>query len=309
MNLAFKPNILILVGPTASGKTKAGISLSQALNGDIVSADARQVYRYMDIGTAKPTLAEQGMAKHFMIDVVNPDESYSAGRYAREASEIIFQILNRGRLPIIVGGSGFYLKALLDGFPLIPEIPQSIRKNLIRKAKYNLPSLYSHLQKIDPDIARQVHPNDKQRVVRGIEVFEATGTRLSTFQKQPRQHTKRWRTHWFGLNMDRMYLYERIKVRINLMLKNGLIGEIKNLRKKGYDCNLNSINSLGYKEIYKLIDGKIRIDEAVKNITCETRRYAKRQLTWFRREPQITWINPMKVDITDEIMNCVKVNE
>lgn len=292
----------MLAGPTASGKTRAGIGLARALDGEVISADARQVYRYMDIGTAKPTAEEQAAAPHHMVDVVDPDEPYSAGRYAREAAAAVGGVLARGRVPILVGGSGFYLAALLDGFSPIPEVPQEIRDRLQKEAEAGLPALYGRLQEVDPEAARRLPPGDTQRIVRALEVYEATGERLSFFQKRPRVRVGDWRARWFGLNMDRMLLYRRIERRVDRMLEAGLVGEVARLQELGYGPWLNALNTFGYREIFAYLDGEMSLDAAVAEIKQGTRRYAKRQLTWFRRERRIVWVDPTEEDAVRTIL-------
>jgi tRNA dimethylallyltransferase len=294
------PALLVLAGPTASGKTRTGVALTQALDGEIVSVDARQVYRYMDIGTAKATPEEQVGARHHMIDVVGPDEPYSAGRYAREAAAAIRDVQRRGRLPILVGGSGFYLEALLDGFSPIPEIPSEVRSRLLKEARDDLPVLYQRLSKVDPKIAQRLHPHDSQRVVRALEVFEATGERLSDLQKRPREG--RWEARWFGLDMDRARLYGRIEARVDRMLEAGLVDEVESLRKRGYGPGLNALNTFGYREIFAVLDGDLDLETAVDQIKVGTRQYARRQLTWFRRESRLTWIDPTSEDAATAIL-------
>lgn len=296
------PALLVLAGPTASGKTEIGIALAQALDGEIVSADARQIYRYMDIGTAKPTPEEQAAAPHHMIDVTDPDEPYSAGCYARAAAVAIQDTHSRGRLPILIGGSGFYLKALLDGFAPIPEIPLEIRDRLQEDARRDLAGLYRRLLKVDPEIAQGLHPHDTQRIVRALEVYQATGERLSTLHKRPRERAGLWKARWFGLNMGRATLYCRIEKRVDRMLETGLVAEVEVLRERGYGPWLNALNTFGYREVFAVLDGELDREVAVEHIKVGTRHYAKRQLTWFRRESRLTWFDPTIQDVAAEIL-------
>ncbi len=296
------PALLILAGPTASGKTEIGIALAQALGGEIVSADARQIYRYLDIGTAKPTPEERAAAPHHLIGVADPDEPYSAGRYAREAAAVIRDVHSRGKLPILVGGSGFYLKALLDGFAPIPEIPLEVRDRLQEEARRDLAELYQRLSEIDPESAQRLHPHDTQRIVRALEVYQATGERLSTLHKRPRERGGRWQARWFGLNMDRAALYRRIEDRVDRMLEAGLVAEVEALRGRGYGPWLNALNTFGYREIFAVLEGELDLEAAVDQIKVGTRHYAKRQLTWFRRESRLTWFDPTAQDATAEIL-------
>lgn len=286
------PEIVVIAGPTASGKTALGIEIAGALNGEIISADARQVYRWMDIGTAKPTVEEQQAAPHHLIDVVNPDEPYSAGQFAQDGASAIEDILQRGRVPILVGGSGLYLKALLEGFSPVPDVPADLRSKVQEEAGQDLSGLYSRLQELDPEWAEKVHPNDTQRIVRGIEVFEAVGKKLSDFQKMPGKPAGNWRARWFGLSVDREQLYDRINLRAERMVEQGLIEEIRRLKERGFHIGLNALNTFGYREMFDFLEGRRTLEEALGEIQQGSRRYAKRQMTWFRGLSQMTWIEP-----------------
>ena len=292
------PEVIVLAGPTASGKTAVGIRLAEAL-------DARQIYRHMDIGTAKPTPEEQAEAPHHMVDVVDPDEDYSAGRYAREAVAAISAIRTRGRLPIVVGGSGLYLKALLDGFSPIPEVPAPVRERLLAEARADLPSLYARLREVDPSSAERYHPNDAQRIVRALEVYESAGERLSDLQEKPPEQTGIGSARWIGLNMDRPKLYGRIERRVDLMLQAGLVEEVRSLRTRGYHPGLNALNTFGYREIFAYLDGEMGLSEATDQIKAGTRRYAKRQLTWFRADPRLAWFDPIEHDAAAQILKML----
>ena len=299
------PEAIVLAGPTASGKTAVGIRLAKALDAEIVSADARQIYRHMDIGTAKPTPEEQAEAPHHMVDVADPDEDYSAGRYAREAAAAVVEIRARDRLPILVGGSGLYLRALLDGFSPIPEVPAVIRDRLLAEAGRDLPKLYARLLEVDPASADRYHPNDTQRIVRALEVFETAGEKLSDLQDRPPERTGTWTARWFGLNMDRSRLYRRIERRVDLMVEAGLVEEVQSLRDMGYGPDLNALNTFGYREIFAHLDGEFDLAEATDQIKTGTRRYAKRQLTWFRAERRLEWFDPMEQDAAAEILKML----
>ena len=285
------PEPLVLVGPTASGKTAVGIELAIRLEGEIVSADARQIYRGMDIGTAKPTPDELAMAKNHLIDVADPDESYSDGRWGREAADIIGDILARGKRPIIVGGSGLYLDALFSGFSPVPEIPDRVRAELQEEAGRDLFGLYKRLLACDPEWASKVNPNDRQRIVRGMEVFETSGERLSDLQQRPREPAGPWKGNWFGLALDRSRLYTRIDKRVKWMVNAGLSREVRGLVRRGYDEDCYAMRSFGYREMIACLADEIDIDEGIRLIQQGTRRYAKRQMTWFRSKEQITWVD------------------
>jgi tRNA dimethylallyltransferase len=296
-------DVVVIGGPTASGKTGVGIALAQALNGEIVSADARQIYRYMDIGTAKPTTEEQKQAVHHLIDIVDPDAHYSAGQFAKDAQKVISNIVDGGKIPILVGGAGLYLKALFDGFSPMPEIPEAIRAELQERATQELSALYVQLCEIDPEWANKIQPTDRQRIVRGLEVFEATGKTLTYFQNLPRNPAGgHWRTRWFGVDWPRDVLYERINARALQMVEQGLVAEVEGLLARGYTREQNALKTFGYREFIDHLDVKLSIEEAVAELQKGSRHYAKRQLTWFRGEARMTWIQANEQDPTLEIL-------
>ena len=296
------PDILVIAGPTASGKTAVGIELAQRLNGEIISADARQIYRFMDIGTAKPTAEERAAARHHLIDFVNPDEDYSAGQFAEDASVVIGDILRRGKVPIVVGGAGLYIRALFDGFSQMPKIPMEIRTRLQEEGKYCLPKLYERLCEVDPEWAAKIQATDTQRILRGLEVYEASGKPLSEYQKVPPTPPIRHTASYFGLRWEREALYERINSRARLMIENGLIEEAASLRDKGYTPDLNALNAFGYREIFQYLNGETTLDRALADLQQGTRRYAKRQMTFFRRDERIAWIDGSDDGVADTIL-------
>lgn len=295
-------DILVIVGPTASGKTAVGIELAQRLNGEIVSADARQIYRFMDIGTAKPTAEERVAARHHLIDFVNPDKDYSAGQFAEDASAVIGDILSRGKVPIVVGGAGLYIRALFDGFSPMPRIPMEIRARLQEEGRDCLPKLYKRLSEVDPEWAAKIQATDTQRILRGLEVYEASGKSLSEHQKVPPTPPIRQAASYFGLSWEREILYDRINARAALMFQNGLIKEAKSLRDRGYSSNLNALNAFGYREIFQYLDGETTLDRALANLQQGTRRYAKRQMTFFRKDERIVWMDGSDGGVADAIV-------
>jgi tRNA dimethylallyltransferase len=295
-------DILVIVGPTASGKTAVGIELAQRLNGEIISADARQIYRFMDIGTAKPTAEERSAVRHHLIDFVNPDEDYSAGQFAEDASAVIGDILCRGKTPIVVGGAGLYIRALFDGFSPMPKIPAEIRVRLKEEGRESLPELYNRLCEVDPEWAAKIQATDTQRILRGLEVFEASGKPFSEHQKVPPTPPIRHTASYFGLHWEREALYERINARACLMFENGLIEEAASLRDRGYTPTLNALNAFGYREIFQYLDGKTTLDRALADLQRGTRRYAKRQMTFFRKNERIQWVDGSDVDVADAIL-------
>ncbi len=295
-------DILVIAGPTASGKTAVGIELAQRIDGEIISADARQIYRFMDIGTAKPTAEERSAARHHLIDFVNPDEDYSAGQFAEDASAVIGDILCRGKMPILVGGAGLYICALFDGFSPMPKIPAEIRVRLKEEGRESLPELYKRLCEVDPEWAAKIQATDTQRILRGLEVFEASGKPLSEHQKVPPAPPIRHTASYFGLHWEREALYERINARACLMFENGLIEEAASLRDRGYTPTLNALNAFGYREIFQYLDGKTTLDRALADLQQGTRRYAKRQMTFFRKNERIQWVDGSDIDVADAIL-------
>ena len=296
------PDILVITGPTASGKTAVGIELAQRLNGEIISADARQIYRFMDIGTAKPTAEERVAARHHLIDFVNPDKGYSAGQFAEDASAVIGDILRRGKVPIVVGGAGLYIRALFDGFSPMPKIPIEIRARLQEEGRDCLPKLYKRLCEVDPEWAAKIHPTDTQRILRGLEVYEASGKPLSEHQKVTPTPPIRHKASYFGLHWDRETLYDRINARACLMLENGLIEETASLRDRGYTPDLNALNAFGYREIFQYLNGKTTLDRALADLQQSTRRYAKRQMTFFRGDKRFRWVDGSDGDVATAIL-------
>ena len=296
------PDILVIAGPTASGKTAVGIELAQRLNGEIISADARQIYRFMDIGTAKPTTEERAAARHHLIDFINPDKGYSAGQFAEDASAVIGDILCRGKVPIVVGGAGLYIRALFDGFSPMPKIPIEIRARLQEEGRACLPALYERLCEVDSEWAAKIHPTDTQRILRGLEVYEASGKPLSEHQKVTPTPPIRHKASYFGLHWDRETLYDRINARACLMLENGLIEETASLRDRGYTPDLNALNAFGYREIFQYLNGKTTLDRALADLQQGTRRYAKRQMTFFRRDKRFRWVDGSDDNVATAIL-------
>ena len=261
------------------------------MNAEIVSADSRQVFRLMDIGTAKPTPTEMAKAPHHLIDIKNPDELFNAGMYSILGRQVIDEILNREHCPIIVGGSGLYIRALVDGVFAGPYRDLKIRKRLnLQAEEKGLDTLYKQLQYVDPEAAHTIHVNDRKRIVRALEVYTLSGHPISRIQKE-NTHPADFRTEYWGLRWPREHLYHRISERVDKMIHAGLIEEVLHLREMGYGPDLNSLDSVGYKEVFSHLDGQINKVELMDLIKRNTRRYAKKQLTWFRRNSNINWIN------------------
>ena len=293
-----KPNILVILGPTASGKTAAAIEICRRLDGEIISADSRQIYRFMDIGTAKPTRQECAAAQHHLIDFLDPAETWSAGDFVRAALVCIEDIKNRGKLPVIAGGATLYIRSLTHGIFAGGSFDDSIRAELMtRYDRGKGEQLHQELRRLDPEYAEKVHLNDRKKLVRFFEVYHTTGYTISQLKDE---QSGGWiEPITIGLHWERSELYDRIDRRVDMMMENGLPEEVKRLRKMGYDKNLNSLNSPGYKELFDYLDGECTFDDAVETIKRNTRRYAKRQMTWFRKDNP-RWFPP------DDIEGMVK---
>lgn len=288
----FLPDVLAVVGATATGKTEVGILLAETLGAEIISADCMAVYRGMDIGTAKPTPEQQRRVRFHLIDVCNPDEPFSVARFQQMALEAIRQIRQRGALPMVVGGTGLYVKALLDGFHIPPAAAnEALRQQLWQEVRrLGSAALHARLQEVDQQAASRIHPNDAVRIIRALEVYHTTGRPISEWQRrQPPPEVGRVRR--FGLTMPRELLYRRINERVEKMIAQGWLEEVRRLLEAGYSPDLSAMRSLGYGELVQVIQGKLLLQEAIALIQRETRRFAKRQLTWFRADKQIEWID------------------
>ena len=287
MNL---PRILAIVGPTASGKTSISLLLAELLNGEILSADSRQIYKHLDIGTAKPSLADRRRVKHHFIDLLEPDEEYSAGQFGKDARVVVHAILKRGMVPILVGGSGLYVKAVIDGLFEGPGKDPEIRERLTEQwQREGIGSLLDALKKVDPAALAKMKEVTPRRVIRALEVFHITGKPLSQFHAQ-QEKAPGFETIQVGLDWERRELYARINQRVDRMIADGLIDEVRALKRMGLDKRVNALNTVGYKEVFDYLAGMLNYDEMVFLIKQNTRRFAKRQLTWFRAEKRIRWI-------------------
>ncbi len=276
-----KSKIIAVVGPTASGKTAFAVNLAHQINGEIVSADSRLVYKGFDIGTAKPTLKEREGIPHYMIDIAEPETDYSAGLYLKDAEKIIKDILLRGKVPIIAGGTGLYLNILLMNYDLPKVEPDYDLREKLKKTD----NLYEILSSLDPQTALEIDPNDRKKLIRAIEIVKLTGKPLS---KSRGRKEPEYDVEWLGLNYPREELYDRINGRVDLMMENGLVEETEKLLEKHGRIN-NILYTIGYQEMVSYLDGILTLDEAVDKLKQNTRRYAKRQLTWFRKNPDIKW--------------------
>lgn len=286
-----KPKIICVVGPTACGKTKFAAELAKASNGEVISCDSMQIYKYMDIGTAKPTAEEMLGVKHHMIDFVDPHINYSVASFADEARKCIDGVLGRKKLPILCGGTGLYIDSIVSRIEYGKENHDCKYRAELEKiaAEKGNTAIYDMLREADPKAAEKIHPNNVKRVIRALEIIKNTGMSKTDADAAARKEPL-YDAEIIGLWMDRERLYERINRRVDAMMKNGLLDEVKKLAGMGVSPNSTAMQAIGYKELLEYIDGKITLDEAVELIKRESRRYAKRQLTWFRRNPGIKWI-------------------
>ncbi len=296
-----REKIAAIVGPTAVGKTKLSLRVAEDLEGEIISADSMQIYKKMDIGTAKPSPKEQARVPHHLIDFVDPAEEFSVAQFQERADEIIPKISERGKLPMLVGGTGLYVKALLEGF-MFPEMEKDwdLRERLEQEAEEKgTEYLHNKLKEIDPQRAEEVHPNDVQRVVRAIEVYQQTGKTFTHFKQQAQARPPRYQAVKIGLRREREELYERINQRVDQMIDEGLVEEVKELYQADYDRDLIAMQGLGYKELIDYLTGEYDLEEAIRLIKRDTRHFAKRQLTWFKRDDSIHWFDVSEYKIED----------
>lgn len=267
--------------------------LAEGFKGEIVSADSVQIYRFMDVGSAKPSPAELAMVPHHMIDIRNPDEDFSVGDYVREARAAVTRILEKGLLPIVVGGTGLYIRALLGGIVGLPPSDRERRRRLEAVERDRGPgTLYQRLVEVDPETASRTQVSQLTRIIRALEVFEATGTKMSEFQREHAFADRPYRRLFICISPQRERLYERIDNRVDCMIKGGLCREVRGLYDRGYTRELKSLQSLGYRHAGLFLAGEMDRDEAIRLMKRDTRRYAKRQLTWFRSEPGVLWFDP-----------------
>jgi tRNA dimethylallyltransferase len=300
-----QPKIIMICGATGIGKTATAISLASEFKGEIISADSMQIYRQMDIGTAKPTPEEMARIPHHMIDIIDPDTPFDAAEYGKRAHRLILSLCGRQRVPFVVGGTGFYLKALIHGLcDAIPSRPE-IRERLQKESGVAIPgTLHKRLLACDPETASKLHPNDTYRIIRALEVFEITGKTLSAHQQAHQFADSAFSFLKIGLHMDRKALYERIDQRVDAMMAAGLLAEVQTLLSKGYASSLNAMQSIGYRHMADFLEGRQSLDEAVRTLKRDTRRYAKRQMTWFARDTDIHWIKPDQIDSMRQLIHA-----
>lgn len=295
--------ILTIVGPTAVGKTKVAIEIARRISGEIISADSRQIYKYLNIGTAKPTRKERKKINIHLIDFIHPDNTYSCGKFARDAEAKIEQIIRKGNIPIICGGTGLYIRSLFNPLHKLPESDKKNKEKLIcMLAEHGLDYLYEKLLSVDPEWAKKINPRDKQRILRGLEVYAMTGKPLSTLIKKKKRKSK-YLPYYIGLNLPREELYQRINNRFDDMLNNGLIEEVKSLLKKGFNPESSALRTIGYKEIIEYLQGELSREAAIEKVKCRTRNFAKRQITWFNKITGLQWYSPEDPDIVKNIIS------
>jgi len=288
-----KPKIIIICGPTGIGKTAVAVDLAQHFSGQIIGADSMQIYKYMDIGTAKPTAEEQNRVAHHMIDIAEPDETFDAARYAGLARAKIFALNQQNITPFVVGGTGLYIKALLYGLFNAAVSDPDVRRRLKEEAAvHGSEYLHARLGRLDPESARRLHTHDTYRILRALEVVETTGKPISRHHQEHGFLEQPFRSLKIGLNMDRTDLYEGINARVDAMVSAGFVDEVRNLLARGYAGDLKSMQSIGYRHMIDYIEDRLSWEECTRTLKRDHRRYAKRQLTWFGADPEIIWEKP-----------------
>ena len=293
-----KKPLIVLTGPTAVGKTKLSIALAKAVNGEIISADSMQVYKYMDIGSAKIREEEMQGIRHYLVDELLPEEEFHIVRFQQMAKAAMEEIYAKGKIPILVGGTGFYIQAVTRDIDFTEaEQDDGYRKELeaLASEKGN-EYLHRMLEKVDPKSAEEIHANNVKRVIRALEFYHQNHTPISSHNQEQKEHISPYNLVYFVLNAPRELLYERIDKRVDEMLEKGLVDEVRRLKEMGYHKGMVSMQGLGYKEILSYLEGEYPLEEAVRILKRDTRHFAKRQLTWFRREPEVTWVNKDEFD-------------
>jgi tRNA dimethylallyltransferase len=283
-------SVIVITGPTCSGKTEVAIQLALKLNSEIISADSRQVYKYLTIGTAKPTSLQLNLIRHYFVDELLPDEEFNADLFSKKSYRIISEILNKRKDPIVVGGSGLYIKALIDGLDVPVDSNPELRKSLMEKRRqFGNEYLHNELKKVDPLSAEKLLPQNWKRTIRALEVFYTTQKPIWQFNSENKK--REFDFIQYGLKWSREMLYQRINSRVDKMIEDGLVEETKKILSLGYDKNLNSLNTVGYKEVMEFISGEISLEKAIYLIKRNTRRFAKKQMTWFNKDKRILWID------------------
>ena len=301
-----KQKLIVVAGPTASGKTRLAIDIAKSVNGEIVNADSMQIYKYMNIGSAKPTLEEQSEAKHHLIDFLEPDEEFSVADYTELAHKVIAEIASRGKIPIMCGGTGLYINSVVNDITFGEiETDYKLREELNELAKqHGSQYLLDILKEFDPVSAQRLHPGNLRRIVRAIEFYRTTGIPISEHQEMTMQKESRYEPLMLCVKWDREVLYDRINKRVDIMMNDGLLDEVKQLMEMGYTKELNSMKGIGYKEIIDYFEGNMSLEDTVNLIKQSSRRYAKRQLTWFRRDKRIHWLDANEDFLAEGIQLC-----
>ena len=301
-----KQKLIVVAGPTASGKTRLAIDIAKSVNGEIVNADSMQIYKYMNIGSAKPTLEEQSEAKHHLIDFLEPDEEFSVANYTELAHKVIAEISSRGKIPIMCGGTGLYINSVVNDITFGEiETDYKLREELNELAKqHGSQYLLDILKEFDPVSAQRLHPGNLRRIVRAIEFYRTTGIPISEHQEMTKQKESRYEPLMLCVKWDREVFYDRINKRVDIMMNDGLLDEVKQLMEMGYTKELNSMKGIGYKEIIDYFEGNMSLEDTVNLIKQSSRRYAKRQLTWFRRDKRIHWLDANEDFLAEGIQLC-----
>jgi tRNA dimethylallyltransferase len=299
--------LFILAGPTAVGKTEISIKLAQKLNGEIISADSMQIYKSMDVGSAKISKEEMRGVPHHVIDIIEPSEEFSVAEFKERAESAIENITNRNKLPMLVGGTGFYINSLIYNYNFAATNKDEEYREQLTKLADTKGNEYVHslLKDIDLESYNKLYPNDLKRVIRALEVHKVSGKPMSEFAAQQNVLDIPYNVHYFVLNMDRQKLYNQINTRVDIMMKNNLVAEVIKLKEMGYTSDMQSMKGIGYKEILYYLNNEISLNEAVEMIKQGSRNYAKRQLTWFRKDPRINWINKDDFNSDDEIVEHI----
>ena len=298
-----KPQIVVITGPTATGKTALALTLAQRYNAEIISADSRQVYRHLNIGTAKPTAAEQAQVPHHVIDVVNPDEHFDVARFRALAHEALAALTRRGKRVFVVGGTGLYIRALTRGLFIGPQADPALRKRLAAREQEHGPGfLHNWLRQVDADTARRLHPHDRARLIRALEVWLLSGKPMSVWQREHGFRERPFSTLLVSLVLEREVLARRIQQRCQQMIRAGLVDEVRRVWDMGFGAQLPVFRTIGYAQIVDLLHGRSSPEEAVAHMTTATRRLAKRQLTWLRAEPEVQWYAPAQERDIERVM-------
>lgn len=302
-----KKDLFILAGPTAVGKTDISIKIAQRLGGEIISADSMQIYRHMDIGSAKVSADEMKGIPHHLIDIVEPDQSFNASEFKRLAEKKIREISSRNRLPMIVGGTGLYINSVICSYDFTESSTDQEYRDYLTGLAESKGKEYVHgmLEKTDRGSYEKLYPNDLKRVIRALEVYRLTGITITEYNSKRQEFQCPYNLEYYALTMDRAALYNRINQRVDIMLKNGLVEEVENLKALGYSKHMQSMKGIGYKEILSYLEGETTLEEAVELIKKGSRNYAKRQLTWFRKDPRVKWINKDEFHSDDDVAEYI----